>query len=98
MKRYLALDMLNIVTEGSDDDGNSADPISEEQALKLREMLDHLSPTPKWYEGFWRWVWNCDEPTAEQKQPEAVQRKDFERVRAKLAAHVKAQEAQRGAK
>jgi hypothetical protein len=90
-RRYMTLAIWNIVTVGADDDANSADPISEEQALKLREMLDHLAPTPNWYAGFWRWVWNCDEPTAEQKQPEAIQRKDLERVRAKLTAHVKAQ-------
>ena len=29
--------------------------------------------------------------TVEQKQPAAIQRKDLERVRAKLTAHVKAQ-------
>jgi len=89
MKRYLALDMLNIVTEGSDDDANSADPISEDQALKLREMLDYLAMTPKQMEGFWKWA------AAPENRAEAIQMKDYERIHAELARRVKAQEAQR---
>ena len=91
-KRYLALDMLNIVTEGTDDDANSADPISDEQALKLHEMLDYLAMTPKQMEGFWKWA------AAPENRAEAIQRKDYDRIHAELARRVKAQEAQRGAK
>lgn len=91
-RRYLTLAMWNVVTVGADDDGDSADPISEEQALKLREMLDYLAMTPKQMEGFWRWA------AAPENRAEAIQRKDFERIHAELARRVKAQEAQRGNK
>jgi hypothetical protein len=89
-RRYLSKSRWNIVTVGADDDANSADPISEEQSLKLREMLDYLAMTPKQMEGFWKWA------AAPENRAEAIQRKDFERIHAELARRVKAQEAQRG--
>jgi len=53
-RRYLTLAMWNIVTVGADDDGNSADPISDEQAMKVQEMLDGLALTPPNMERFWK--------------------------------------------
>jgi hypothetical protein len=43
-KRYLACDLLNIVTVGEDDDANTAHPITQEQGDQLRTMLDALEP------------------------------------------------------
>lgn len=85
-RRYLTKSRWNIVTVGADDDGDSADPVSEQQALKLREMLDYLAMTPKQMEGFWRWA------AAPENRAEAIQRKDFDRIHAELARRVKAQE------
>jgi hypothetical protein len=53
-RRYLTLAVWNIVTVGADDDGNSADPISDEQAMKVQEMLDGLALTPPNMERFWK--------------------------------------------
>jgi hypothetical protein len=92
LRRYLTKSIWNIVTVGADDDGNSADPISDEQALALRGMLDYLAPTPKWYAQFWAWVGGGTTTV------EGIQRKDYQRVHANLVRRVKAQEAQRGAK
>lgn len=83
-KRYLALDMLNIVTEGADDDANSADPISDEQAMDIQTMLDYLALEPKQLTGFWRW--------AAAERVSEIQRKDFERIHAELTRRVKARE------
>lgn len=38
-KRYITLDLLNIVTEGADDDGNSAGCINGEQASIIEGMI-----------------------------------------------------------
>src|ERR1700734_777663 len=46
-RRYLTLAVWNIVTVGADDDGNSADPITEQQAWGIRDMLDALAMEPK---------------------------------------------------
>src|ERR1700735_1106710 len=51
-RRYLTLAVWNIVTVGADDDGNSADPINQEQCMKLQEMLDGLNLTPPQMELF----------------------------------------------
>jgi hypothetical protein len=88
-RRYLTKSIWNIVTIGADDDANTADPISEEQALTLRGMLDYLAPTPKWYTQFWAWV------AAPENKVEAIQRSSYQRVHDDLARRVKAQEVQR---
>ena len=41
-KRYLALDMLNVVTEGADDDGKAAGRITEQQAGSIHDMIAEL--------------------------------------------------------
>ncbi len=38
-KRYLACDMLNIVTKGTDDDGRATGFITDEQALQVHDMI-----------------------------------------------------------
>jgi hypothetical protein len=38
-KRYLACDILNIITEGADDNGRASGFISNEQALQVRDMI-----------------------------------------------------------
>ena len=89
-RRYLTLAIWNIVTVGADDDANSADPISDEQALGLREKLDFLAPTPKWYEQWWAWI-----GPEQEHRVESIQKKDFDRINADLTRRVKAQEAKR---
>ena len=39
-KRYLTLDMLNIITEGEDSDGGKAYPLTAEQLNNVRSMVD----------------------------------------------------------
>lgn len=39
-KRYLTIDMLNIITEGADDDGRATGFLTTEQADKVRTMMD----------------------------------------------------------
>jgi hypothetical protein len=82
-RRYLTKSKWNIVTVGADDDGNSADPISEEQALGIRDILATLAPTPKWYAQFWAWV-GGDTHSVEQ-----IQKRDYVRVREELARRLK---------
>lgn len=38
-KRYIALDMLNIITVGADDDGNGAGAINQDQANKIIDLM-----------------------------------------------------------
>lgn len=73
-RRYLTLALWNIVTVGADDDANSADPISEEQALGIRTMLDHLAMTPPLAEKFWAWA------QVPSKRPEDIQRRAYEKI------------------
>ena len=42
-KRYLVCDMLNIVCDGADDDGNAAVALTDEQYEKLATMFDALA-------------------------------------------------------
>lgn len=83
-RRYLTLSVWNIVTVGADDDGDSADPISDEQAMQIRDMLDALALTPPQLAKFWAWVG----PPA--TSSESIQRKDYEKVAAWLRQQVKA--------
>lgn len=41
-KRYIACDMLNIITVGADDDGNGAGAVTEQEALNLTNMVNAL--------------------------------------------------------
>jgi len=83
-RRYLTLSTWNVVTVGADDDANSADPISDEQAADLHDMLDALAMTPTQAERFWSWVGPPAVNVA------TIQRKDFARVAAWLRQRVKA--------
>jgi hypothetical protein len=83
-RRYLSKSMWNIVTIGADDDGDSADPISDEQAADIDQWLSILAMTPTQAERFWAWVG----PPA--VNVGTIQRKDFERVAQWLKARVKA--------
>jgi len=85
-RRYLTLGVWNIVTVGADDDGDTADPISDEQALKLREMLDFLAMTPTQAEKFWAWA---EVPS---KQPEQIQKRQWAKIHRWLSDKVKAAE------
>jgi hypothetical protein len=76
----------NIVTVGSDDDAQSADPISEDQALRLHDMLNHLAMTPPQMSKFWAFV----DPSGVIKTVEAIQRRDYERVAGALKQRCKA--------
>ena len=44
-KRYLVCDMLNIITEGADDDGNKAEPLGDERYGKLVNMVQACEMT-----------------------------------------------------
>lgn len=83
-RRYLTLAVWNIVTVGADDDANSADPISDEQAADIHQWLDLLAMTPTQAERFWAWVGPSAVSVA------SIQRKDHERVAAWLKQRVKA--------
>lgn len=41
-KRYLAFDILNIVTEGIDDDGRMADPLNDQEYSNVLNMVNEL--------------------------------------------------------
>ena len=85
-KRYLALDMLNIVTIGADDDANSADPITEEQAMGLQTMIDYLAMEPSRLAKFWAFVGGGVH------RVEDIQRKDFDRVSSSLRTECRKKE------
>ena len=87
--------MFRAVTTGDtlelhDDDANSADPITEEQALDIRTMLDYLSPTPTWYAKWWAWIGQ------DEHKVEAIQATNYKRVHDDLVRRVREQEAKRG--
>lgn len=73
-KRYLTLDVWNIVTGGADDDGNSADPITESQAMDVRQWLDLLALEPPKLAKFWAWIG----PPA--VSPETIQKQQYDKV------------------
>jgi hypothetical protein len=83
-RRYLTLGVWNVVTIGADDDANSADPISREQADDVHQWLELLAMPPTQVERFWGWVG----PPA--VSCETIQRGDWERVSQWLKARVKA--------
>lgn len=45
-KRYLTLDIWNIITEGQDDDASGSDPITDDQLQTIQNMLDELQMSP----------------------------------------------------
>ena len=85
-RRYLTLAVWNIVAVGADDDANSADPITEDQSMKLREMLDGLNLTPPNLARFWK--------MAKSETIAGIQKRDYAEVHQKLMDTYK----QRGAK
>ena len=46
-KRYLTLDMWNIVCEGADDDGKAVGYITDKQVDEIRDMLAEIGYTPE---------------------------------------------------
>ena len=82
-RRYLTLAVWNIVTVGADDDANSADPITDEQAMGIRDMLEHLAMTPTQSDKFWAWA---EVPT---HKPEDIQTRQYAKVRKWLADQCK---------
>ena len=46
VKRYLACDLLNIVTVGEDDDGRSSGQISQDQVLELEDLMRECRLSP----------------------------------------------------
>jgi hypothetical protein len=85
-KRYLVGMLLNIITREVDDDGNTAEPITNAQALDIRTMLDYLAMTPAQAEKFWAWA---EVPS---KQPEQIQRCQWAKINRWLSDRVKAVE------
>ena len=79
VQQFLAYHLRALRGGHSITNANTADPISEEQALTLRGMLDYLAPTPKWYTQFWAWV------AAPENKVEAIQRSSYQRVHDDLA-------------
>ena len=75
-RRYLTLSMWNVVTVGADDDGDRAEPITDEQALTVRDCLAVLAMTPPQAEKFWAW--------AGARSPETIQRCEYAKVLAWL--------------
>jgi len=73
-RRYLTKSKWNIVTVGVDDDGDSADPISDEQAMRIHDMLEHLALEPPKLAKLWAWIG----PPA--TSPETVQRGQYEKL------------------
>jgi hypothetical protein len=75
-RRYLTLSIWNVVTVGADDDGASAEPITDEQAMIVRDCLSVLAMTPPQTEKFWAW--------AGARSPETIQRGEYAKVLAWL--------------
>lgn len=80
-KRYLTIDVWNIVTCGADDDANRAEPVSGQQALEIKNMLSRLAMEPERLKKFWAW--------AEADQPIHIQRRNFARIHAELIKRLK---------
>lgn len=85
-RRYLTLAVWNIVTVGADDDGDTADPITAEQEMKLREMLDAAAFVPARLAKFWEFV-GGDAGT--DRKLSLIQQRDFARVNEALRKAVK---------
>lgn len=76
-KRYVTCMLLNIITEGEDDDGNSAEPIPTEVAADIDTRLRKLSEaSPGYREKFLKW--------AAVETPEAITRKGLKKAISEL--------------
>lgn len=73
-RRYLTLAVWNIVTGGADDDANSADPITQTQAMDVHQWLDLLALEPPKLAKFWAWIG----PPA--VSPETIQKQQYDKV------------------
>ena len=80
-KRYLTLDIWNIVTCGADDDANSADPVDLVQSTTIEMMLDRLAMEPARLAKFWAWA---DAPNAK-----LIKRSNYSRIHAELSKRIK---------
>jgi hypothetical protein len=83
-KRYLACDMLNIVTEGQDDDGKKACPLSDDELSNVRNMLEACHITGPRLKSFLEF--------ADAPQVELIQRHRYPDVMAVLRKELKKQE------
>ena len=80
-KRYLAMDMLNLVAEGQDDDANSTDLVNEKQLSNLTDMVNSCEFSPVQMAAFLKWV----PATAIEK----IKARDYQRVMDFLKTKVK---------
>lgn len=76
-KRYLALDILNIVTEGADDDGKTAEPISQDQADTINALISELGMDAEAKQRFLKYAGGA-------KSVALIQRNQYERCVAAL--------------
>jgi hypothetical protein len=53
-KRYLAFDILNIVTKGTDDDGSMADPLTEQERSNVLALINEIGLTETAVKSFLR--------------------------------------------
>lgn len=88
-RRYSTKAVWNIVTVGADDDGNTADPISDQQAMGLHDMIGALAMTPPQSAKFWAWVQEMHH-SPDVGKPEVIQKAHFDKVHRFLADRIKA--------
>ncbi len=75
-KRYLAMDMLNIITEGADDDGNGTDPLTNQQLSNVTDLVNACELTPQRLAAFLKFA---NAPSVEK-----IKARDYDRVMAEL--------------
>lgn len=81
-KRYLTLDIWNIVTMGVDDDARAAHAITDEQAMRINTMVSDCDFTAAQRSKFLAW--------AGAASVEAIQEQDYQRVITWLNGRLKA--------
>lgn len=85
-RRYLTKAKWNIVTVGSDDDANTADPITEQQEMEIQDMLSALAMTPNALAKFWEYA---ETPS---RKVSDIQSGNYAKVRQGLAAKIREME------
>jgi len=74
-KRYIAFDMLNIITVGKDDDGNGAGAVSDKQANTITDMLNACELGPDRTEKFLKFAGaSCIEEIQKYRYDDVMQR------------------------